>query len=114
MTKTLGGSGYVPVPSDFDADGRTDVVVYGTTSGLWTGYLSGYGFVHPLTTLNTSWGGTGYTPVKGDFDGDGKADLALYHQASSNWYILLSSSNYTTTISKSWGGPGYIAPAQYP
>ena len=114
VTKALGGAGYVPVPSDFDADGRTDIVVYGTTSGLWTGYLSGYGFAHSLTTLNTSWGGTGYTPVKGDFDGDGKADLALYHQASSNWYILLSSSNYTTTISKSWGGPGYVVPAQYP
>jgi hypothetical protein len=60
-----------------------------------------------------SWGGTGYQAIRGDYDGDGKTDLAIYQPTTGNWYILLSGSNYTTTLNKSWGGAGYTAVPNY-
>ena len=65
-------------------------------------------------SLRAFWGGAGYAPVKADYDGDGKADLATYVASTGSWYILLSGSNYTTTITKNWGGAGYAAVPQYP
>ena len=52
--------------------------------------------------------------MKGDYDADGRADLAIYQVSTGNWYILLSGSNFTTTMSKNWGGAGYIAVPMYP
>jgi len=37
----------------------------------------------------------------------------LYTPAG-NWLILLSSSGYTTTLNKSWGGSGYAPVLAYP
>ena len=32
---TFGWKGCVPVPGDYDGDGRTDVGVYDTNTGMW-------------------------------------------------------------------------------
>jgi hypothetical protein len=61
-----------------------------------------------------NWGGSGYSPVRGDFDGDGRQDLALYQGSSGLWSILLSSTNYATTLGKSWGGSGYAPVPAFP
>jgi len=53
-----------------------------------------------------SYGGSGYTPVAGDWDGDGRADVGV-QDAAGNWSILLSNGNFTTSLSRSWGGAGY-------
>src|SRR5262249_4824524 len=46
-------------------------------------------------------------PIGGaDFDGDKRADPTLYSSAGI-WTIRTSSSNYVSTITRSWGGPGY-------
>ncbi len=59
MTTTgFGGTGYTPVPADYDADGQTDIAVYHQASGLW--------FIRQSTTGNTvtlGFGGSGYVPV---------------------------------------------------
>jgi hypothetical protein len=91
--------------------GKTDLVVYNTSTGVWYGLKSGSNYT---TTINISWGGAGYTPIKGDYDGDGKTDRATYVSSTGIWYILLSGANYTTTLSKSWGGAAYTAVPQYP
>jgi FG-GAP-like repeat/FG-GAP repeat len=96
---------------DHDGDGRTEMTVYNTTSGVWSSLTSSTGYVG---ATNLAWGGTNYSPVPGDYDGDGKTDLGLYVASTGNWYVLLSGSNFTTTLSKSAGGPGWQAvPADY-
>jgi hypothetical protein len=45
--------------------------------------------------------------VLGDFDGDGRRDFAAYREWTGDWTVKLSSTNFTTTLSINWGGPGH-------
>src|SRR5229473_4462420 len=47
-------------------------------------------------------------PITGDYDGDGKPDMAIFRPSDGTWFILLSSTNYTTSIAKAWGTSGDI------
>jgi hypothetical protein len=87
----LGGSGYAPMPGDFDGDGKTDVAVYQSTTGNWYVLLSSTSYT---TSLSKNAGGTGWAPVPADYDGDGKTDFAVYNTSSGIWFVLKSS---TTT-----------------
>ena len=42
-----------------------------------------------------------------DWDGDRCADIGVY-SAAGTWSILLSTGGYATSLSKSWGGAGYV------
>ena len=101
--------GYTPVLGDFDGDGRRDFAAYREWTGDWTVKLSSTNFT---TTLSINWGGPGYKPVAADYDGDGKADFAVYTEVSlygpepGYWYVLKSSANYTTALSRYVGGFG--------
>jgi hypothetical protein len=92
-----GGSGDIPVPADYDGDGRADLAVYRPSTGAW--------FILKSTT-NYSWNGTGYgyvayqwglsgdVPVPADYDGDRRPDLAVFRPSTGVWYILKSTRNY--------------------
>jgi hypothetical protein len=90
--------------TDFDADGRAEITVYETTTGVWSSLTSSTAFVG---ATNIGWGGTTYTAVPGDFDGDGKADLGTYRESTGNWSVLLSGSGFTTSLTKNAGGTGW-------
>ena len=66
------------------------------------------------STINVSCGGAGYTPVMGDYDGDARADLAVCMSSTGGRYVLLSGSQYTTTIVRNWGGSTYAPLPAYP
>jgi len=83
----------VPVPADYDGDGRTDLAVFQKESGMWSIVLSNKG--NP-TRQNIVWGRNGDSPLPFDYDRDGRADLAL--QRPGGFDILLSSTNYTTSV----------------
>ena len=100
-----GMSADIPMPSDYDGDGKTDLAIYRPGTAVW--YLlsskSNYSY---STAVSVSWGDSTDRPVVGDYDGDGKADLALYTTAdgwNATWEILLSGSNYSTSMSMMWG-----------
>src|SRR5262249_56961444 len=59
-------------------------------------------------------GGRSDTTRASDFDGDGRSDMIDYYSPTGIWYTLTSSSNYVTTMNRSWGASSYTpAPADY-
>ncbi len=58
-----GGPGYMPVPGDYDGDGKTDIAVYHEDSGLWIVKKSSARGSSPYV----AYGGSGYTPVNLDY-----------------------------------------------
>lgn len=100
-----GAEGDIPVPADYDGDGKADLAFFRPVDHTW----------HILGSKGTSWanvwGGSDDLPVPGDYDGDGQTDLAVFRGANGAWHILGTSGK---TWTNSWGAPGDIpVPADY-
>ena len=77
----LGWATTVPVPADYDGDGRADLAVLNRPTSNWCIQYSGGG------SLVVPFGYKTMTPVPADYDGDGLVDIAMYHAASGTWYV---------------------------
>ena len=97
-----GLSGDVPVPADFDGDGKADIAVFRPSLGRWVIKSSIDG---SYTTAD--WGLSGDTLVPGDFDGDGKADVAVFRPSTGMWYVR-------GLFNRSWGLAGDQAGIKIP
>ncbi|MGE0883538.1 MAG: HYR domain-containing protein [Blastocatellales bacterium] len=97
--------------SDFDGDGRSDLVVWRGRQGDWLILESS------SDSLQTENWGAGYAPyndveVAGDYDGDGITDVAVFRRSNGHWYIKRSSNGQI--VDKSWGlGSDIPVPADY-
>jgi spore coat protein A, manganese oxidase len=102
-----GTSGDIPVPGDYDGDGKTDFSVFRPSTGVWWVTRSSDGIYY-----STSYGSSGDVPAPADYDGDGKTDLSLWRPSTQVWYVTPSSTG--TANNYSHGSSGDVpVPADY-
>jgi hypothetical protein len=91
------GFGDVPVPGEYDGDGRPDIAVYRPTTGEWFIAQSSGG------ARVVTWGTREDIPVPTDYDGDRRTDIAVYRPSTGQWFIINSSTNTATVMA--FGSP---------
>jgi hypothetical protein len=97
----FGATSDVPVPGDYDGDGRTDAVIYRPSTGLWYGPRTGAAQI----VIQMNLGQPGDVPIPGDYDGDGKTDPAIYRPSTGLFFAVLSGGG---TKSQTFGAPGDV------
>ncbi|MDX1500842.1 MAG: kelch repeat-containing protein [Thermoanaerobaculia bacterium] len=73
----LGRLGDLPIPGDYDGDGRAEPAVYRPATRQW--------IVHGGGTLR--FGKSGDIPIPADYDGDGTTDIATWRPSAAKWTV---------------------------
>ncbi len=109
----FGGRGYIPVPADYDNDGRTDIAVWNPTTRHWA--IHRWGDPNNTNMIGGSsleLGTADSMPVPGNYAANGRIEPAVYDQATGEWKIW-DWSPAGTPIDITFGGPNCIPPQVY-
>ena len=102
-----GTNGDVPVPGDYDGDGKTDFSIFRPSTNTWWVMKSS-----DTTYYGYTFGLSGDKVAQADYDGDGKTDVAVFRPSTGYWYIGQSATN--DYIGVQFGlGSDTPAPADY-
>jgi ELWxxDGT repeat protein len=98
----------VRTESDFDGEGKADVVVYRPGAGQWWIKRS---FGNFASSIMVPWGISTDLPAPADFDGDGKVDPTVFRPNANGygvWFVRRSATHYADGYSVLWGAPGDV------
>jgi hypothetical protein len=98
VAQPFGTTGDIPVPSDFDADGRVDYTVFRPSTGVWWSQLSTTSAV-----LGQPFGQNGDVPFAGDVDGDFITDYGIVRQVAGSWQWWILRSRTQTVLAMTFG-----------
>lgn len=86
-----GTNGDLPVPGDFDGDGKTDFSVFRPATSTWWIMKSS-----DNTFYSLAFGLSGDKPAAADYDGDGRTDAAVFRPSNGTWYLQQSTSGFVS------------------
>jgi hypothetical protein len=103
LRKKFGKKYDIPVPGDYNGDGKADLAYYRETTGEWSVLkqfkLEDFGQYRDI-------------PVPGDYNGDGRTDPALFRPTTGEWFLYDVDTQKTTTVK--FGKPGDVpVPGNY-
>jgi len=82
----FGATTDIPVPGDYDGDGKTDAVIYRPSTGLWYGPRTGAAQI----VIQIILGQPGDIPIPGDYNGDGRTDAAIFRPSTGLFFAVFS------------------------
>jgi Fibronectin type III domain len=88
----FGATSDIPVPGDYNGDGKTDAVIYRPATGLWYGPQTGAAQI----VIQMNLGQPGDIPIPGDYDGDRKTDPAIWRPSTGLFFAALSGGGVKT------------------
>ncbi|MBI3591379.1 MAG: VCBS repeat-containing protein [Candidatus Melainabacteria bacterium] len=81
---------FIPIPSDYDGDSKTDIALFNKTNSTWHILDSSNSQVEPPKEWCHEWS---EIPLPADIDGDNKTDVSCYNENDGRWPTSLTANN---------------------